>query len=140
MEKSIVIRDTGVDVIDILKLMSQGYSYYQILMNHPALTLGDIMLSAKVAQELIENLIVTKGVIRVEGAIEVVCSSSKRHTSFQQRERLPRACQAWSTAEDREMVQQYRNGLSLTEIARLHGRGKGAIRTRLRKLGVGGGK
>lgn len=42
----------------------------------------------------------------------------------------------WTDEEDNKLIEEFKNGKSVTELASIHGRTKGAIRSRLRKLGV----
>ena len=46
------------------------------------------------------------------------------------------AGQKWTPEEEELLIERYNQGLSVEEIAALHGRGKGGIRSRLRKLGI----
>lgn len=48
----------------------------------------------------------------------------------------PRAGQGWTTQEDRDLVDAFRTSGSLSELAQRHGRSRGAIRSRLIKLGL----
>lgn len=42
----------------------------------------------------------------------------------------------WTDEEDNKLIEEFKNGKSVTELASIHGRTRGAIRSRLRKLGV----
>lgn len=46
------------------------------------------------------------------------------------------AGQKWTSEEEELLIERYNQGLPIEEIASLHGRGKGGIRSRLRKLGI----
>ncbi len=48
----------------------------------------------------------------------------------------PRAYALWTDAEDRHLTMLVEKGLTVTELVHLHGRQPGAIRSRLRKLGL----
>lgn len=52
------------------------------------------------------------------------------------RQEYPKAYERWSPDEDAHLKQQYASGLSLLELAKFFERNKGAIRSRLKKLGV----
>lgn len=136
MERSIEIRDTGIAVTDVLGLIAQGYSYYQILLRHSELTLADIMLSAKLARELISEFIVSESTIRVEGNITLTATGGRVVNLTKVRQEYPRAFEPWTQTEDRELTEQFHNKVSVSEMVRLHGRKPGAIRTRLKKLGL----
>ena len=49
---------------------------------------------------------------------------------------LKRTSKKWTDEEDNKLIEEFKSGKSLTELASIHGRTKGAIRSRLRKLGV----
>lgn len=136
MERSIEIRDTGITVTDVLRLIAEGYSYYQILLRHNDLTLADIMLSAKLAQELIGEFVSSETTIRVEGNISLTATGGRVVNLTKMREEFPKAFEPWTEAEERELVEQFHNKVSVAEMARLHGRKSGAIRSRLKKLGL----
>ncbi len=134
--RSILIRNTGLRVTDVLDLIAQGYSYYQILLNHPQLNLSDIMVSARVAEQLIQELITVKGTVMIEGDIEVTCHNGRLLNLTGMRRQFPRAFEPWSRQEEEDLAGQFHEGLSAAEMAALHGRKRGAIRTRLKKLGL----
>ena len=57
-------------------------------------------------------------------------------------DKRPAAGGAWSPQEETRLIASFEKGVSLTHIAEAHGRTRGAIRSRLRKLGLiayGGG-
>ena len=134
--QSILIRDTGLRVTDVLDLIAHGYSYYQILLNHPQLTLSDIMVAARVAEQLIQELITVNGKVMIEGNIEVTCHNGHLVNLTNMRRQFPRAFEPWTRAEEEDLAGQFHQGLSAAEMAALHGRKRGAIRTRLKKLGL----
>ena len=55
MNQSILIRDTNVTVVNVLRLLANGRLYDQILKEYPALTLADILASIQVATDLLEQ-------------------------------------------------------------------------------------
>ncbi len=136
MEQSITIRDTGVKITDVLEMVARGFSYYQILLTDPRLTLADIMVTAKVARELINHFVTANNTIIVEGSIEVIASGGRIQNLSKIREEHPRAFEKWSKSEEEQLVQLFHSGKSVTEIADIHKRKRGAIRTRLKKLGL----
>jgi len=135
-QRSIYIRDTGLRITDVLELIGQGYSYYQILMAHPGLTLADIMLAAHVARELISTMVTSRGQLILEGSIEVTCHNGRMIDLTALRREYPRAFESWTRQEDEDLAGEHHRGMSINEIAALHGRRRGAIRTRLKKLGL----
>lgn len=52
------------------------------------------------------------------------------------REKYPRAYEPWSDKQDEQVREAWRSGKTASEIARELGRGSGAIRSRLQKLGI----
>jgi hypothetical protein len=52
------------------------------------------------------------------------------------RQRYPRAYEKWAVAEDNELTEKYQEGLSISQLAEHFQRKEGAIRSRLRKLGL----
>ncbi|HOP06047.1 MAG TPA: hypothetical protein PLF13_02015 [candidate division Zixibacteria bacterium] len=136
MQQPITIRDTEIKVTDILAMIAKGYSYYQILLHDSRLTLSDIMVTAKLANELIEQFVTPEQQLNVEGEIRIRASGGRIVNLSEMRKEYPRAFAEWSKAEESQLVELYRSGRSLQEIARALQRKRGAIRTRLQKLGV----
>ena len=52
------------------------------------------------------------------------------------REEYPTAYEKWTTEEDNRLINEFRNGLSKSEMAVAHQRKKGAITSRLKMLGI----
>ncbi|RME26997.1 MAG: hypothetical protein D6800_05610, partial [Candidatus Zixiibacteriota bacterium] len=52
------------------------------------------------------------------------------------REEFPRAYESWSEREDHALVEGYRHGLTVAELAKRHQRQLGAVQSRLKKLGA----
>ena len=48
--------------------------------------------------------------------------------------KYPNAWSKWSKEEDRQLIREYKSGLSIKECQRIHGRARGGIVSRLRKL------
>jgi uncharacterized protein (DUF433 family) len=136
MEQSILIRDTEVKITDILDMISRGLSYYQILLSDTRLTLTDIMVTAKLAKELIENFVTTEHTIVVTGLIEIAASGGRIHNVTKMREEHPRAFMKWSESEERQLTELFHSGKSLNEIGKVLERKRGAIKLRLQKLGL----
>ncbi|MFH1687798.1 MAG: hypothetical protein ABIE70_09790 [bacterium] len=136
MQHSIEIRDTGIKITDILGLIARGLSYYQILLFHKDLTLTDIMVTARIAQELIENFVDVSGELHVEGNIEVSCRGGKLRNLTEVRNLHPQAFEPWTDTEDADLRAGYKEGQSVVTLAEKHGRQRGAVKTRLRKLGL----
>ena len=62
--------------------------------------------------------------------------TSKKYSVKNVRREYPNAYKKWTKNEDQKLVQEYKNGRSISELADSHGRKKGAIRSRLKKLGL----
>jgi len=136
MEQSILIRDTEVRITDILEMIARGQSYYQILLSDSRLTLSDIMVTAKLAKEFIDNFVTPVHTIKVEGSIEVIATGGKIENITEVRKEFPQAFQPWTEEEEKQLTRLFHEGKSLAQIARIHQRKRGAIRTRLKKLGL----
>jgi hypothetical protein len=65
------------------------------------------------------------------GSLEMVEMSIERI-----RREHPRAYRSWTPVEDGELADRFCRGMSIQELARLHERQAGGIRSRLRKLGL----
>jgi ATP-dependent DNA helicase RecQ len=50
--------------------------------------------------------------------------------------RLAAAGSAWSAAEEARLVLEWKNSMPLSQIAKAHGRTRGAIQSRLKKLNL----
>jgi hypothetical protein len=61
---------------------------------------------------------------------------NKAYSIAEIRQRHPRAYQKWTDVEDSELSNSYQDGLSTFQLAERHQRKQGAIRSRLRKLGL----
>lgn len=136
MQQPITIRDTEIKVTDILAMIAKGYSYYQILLHDSRLTLSDIMVSAKLAHELMEQFVTPEQQLNIEGDIRIRASGGRIVNLTEMRKEFPRAFAEWSKSEEGQLVELYQSGKSLQEIARVLQRKRGAIRTRLQKLGI----
>ena len=136
MEQSILIRDTEVKATDILDMISRGLSYYQILLSDSRLTLADIMVTAKLAKELIDNFVTPEHTIIVDSSIEIIATGGRIINVSKLREEYPQAFERWTKAEEQQLAQLFHSGKHLNEIAKIHQRKRGAIRSRLKKLGL----
>ena len=52
------------------------------------------------------------------------------------RQVFPKAYKKWTKDEDNELIGEYKKGMKIKEIAETHQRKKGAIHSRLKKLGL----
>jgi len=57
------------------------------------------------------------------------------HAFEEIRRKYPRAYEAWTQEEDNRLIEEFKKGLKVSQIAEMHNRRKGAIRARLAKLG-----
>jgi hypothetical protein len=85
---------------------------------------------------VIEQLQDERGNVAVNHAVRFVFTGGKFATLEQVREKHPRAFAPWTTREDNELVEMYKRGGKIEEIAKHHRRRPGAIRARLQKLGL----
>jgi DNA-binding NarL/FixJ family response regulator len=103
----------------VLRLISQGRTYEQILSLHPEMTYLDIFSAA---QEALEATAPTGGT-RVEGGYEV-------------REPRPHPSEPWSAAEDAELAQLLAGGENVEEVAARLRRRPDAVRARMIRLNL----
>jgi hypothetical protein len=68
---NIEIRQTAVEVTDILHLIARGYSYDRILERYPDLTIADIMLAAKIALQVLTEYSYSDGHLVIDGRIKL---------------------------------------------------------------------
>ncbi|MDX9858840.1 MAG: DUF433 domain-containing protein [candidate division Zixibacteria bacterium] len=136
MQKSIVIRDTGVSVTDILRGIGKGYTYEQILRYLPALNQTDIMAAAMFAHDLIMAQVSTEHEIQIEAEIKLIANKGQVIDLTKLREKFPRAYENWESGEDNQLVSMHRQGLSINEISVQLKRQPGAIVSRLKSLGA----
>ena len=63
---------------------------------------------------------------------------TKQATSYmaQQKTQYQQAYAKWSPDEEARLQDEFANGMTISEMAALHGRGEGAIKSRLVKLGL----
>ena len=101
----------------VLRLISQGRTYEQILSLHPEMTYLDIFSAA---QEALEATAPTGGTRAKEG--------------YEVRE--PRPSEPWSVAEDAELAQLLAGGENVEEVAARLRRRPDAVRARMIRLNL----
>jgi len=136
MSTTVMIRDTGVAATHVLRLMSEGYSYDQILKANPKLIMGDIMATAELARQVIDGLHDEHGNIDIGYEIKFVFAKGKFLSLDELRKRYPRAYVEWTDREDNSLAEMFKKGAKIDDIARQHQRQPGAVRIRLRRLGL----
>ncbi|MCX6835091.1 MAG: DUF433 domain-containing protein [candidate division Zixibacteria bacterium] len=133
---TIRIRDTGVSVTDVLRLISEGYAYDQILRAYPKLNMGDIMAAADLARQVVEAMTDEHDEIEIHHSISFVFSKGKIIALEKLREEFPRAYLDWSDREDQALADMFHKGAKINDIAKRHQRQPGAIHVRLVRLGL----
>jgi hypothetical protein len=117
--------------LEVLKLISEGHSYSQIVDSSPGITYHDVFFAAEEALWLNEKLIEMSGLggsPRVEhNQLSAMHRSKAEH---------PRAYAPWSESEDSELRSLFSAGISTAEISAKLQRQPSAIRSRLAKLGL----
>ncbi|MEW5995523.1 MAG: DUF433 domain-containing protein [Candidatus Zixiibacteriota bacterium] len=136
MDNGITIRNTGISLTDVLKLMAQGLTYGQIVKQYPSLIISDLMACAKTAADLIERYIIPQGPIQVCGEVRVAARDGRFQSLEELRKKHPRAFERWTEAEEKKLVELYRGGQRIGDIARVMQRLPGGIRARLVRLGL----
>ena len=132
----IMIRETGVSITDVLTMIAQGHSYKQVLENHPQLSLGDIMLSAKVAMDLIGKVEMVEKELKVEGAMKFTVKGGQFKSVDELKKDHPRAFEKWTEQEQQDVVRMFKAGDSIKTIAEKLQRSFGSIKARLVRLGL----
>lgn len=132
---TITIRDTDIKITDVLKLIANGYSYEQITKKHN-ITFSDIMLSARLAEDLISKVIKFKGAESLSGEFEFILKKGKLESLDEIRKEHPRAFEKWNTKEDEDLINFYNNKRKITEIGQILKRSPGSIKARLEKMGL----
>ena len=114
MEKSILIRDTGVSVLDILDLMSRSNTYQQIIAIYPQITMADIMSTAQLAKEVIECVLVDGSNICLESEIRL---NTKVLHITQISSKHPRSYERWHARKDLSLTELIRKGHRINQLA-----------------------
>ena len=114
MEKSILIRDTGVSVLDILNLLSRGSTYKQVIAIYPQITMADIMSTAQLAKEVIECILVDGSNICLESEIRL---NTKVLHITQISSKHPRSYERWHARKDLSLTELIRKGHRINQLA-----------------------
>ena len=136
MKTNIMLRDTGITVTRILGLITEGYSYSQILDANPKLIMSDIMAAAELARQVIDALKDDQDQIEIHHEIRFAFSRGQFLTMAKLREKHPRAYVEWTPREDERLTDMYQKGATVYDIARAHQRQPGAIHARLARLNL----
>ena len=129
MRSELEIRDTGVSIIDILELISRGFTYERILFMFKGLTYEDICHAAKVAKEFVEIHLSPKFPVSEKPRQEIPNLEKIR-------QQYPRAYEKWVEEEDTYLKGKYSQGLNVQELAGILQRKPSAIRSRLIRCGL----
>lgn len=130
------IRDTNVKITDILSSLADGYTHEQILKKYPQMTLKDIMMSAKIAEEIIGCIVKIHGNTIPAVRMEFVFRNNRFKSIEDLQQKIPRAFAKWNTAEDNNLISMFKSGKEIKEIADTLERSIGSIRARLEKFGL----
>ena len=140
MEKSIFIRDTGITVVEVLEELAQGYNCDQIVSCKPKLSISDVLGTIKFAADVIDKYVTSEDKIEITGGIVLRAHNRKVIDLTEIRKKYPRAYEAWATSEDNQLVDLFKRGHRIKEIAKQLQRQDGAISSRLKKLELIGKK
>ncbi len=130
------IRDTNVKITDILHLIGNGFTYEQIIHKYSQITLTDIMMSAKVAEEIIGTIVKIHGNTIPAMKMEFIFKNNNFKSIEELQKTNPRAFAKWNTAEDNNLINMFKSGKEIKEIADILERSIGSIRARLEKFGL----
>lgn len=134
MKASVKIRETGFTVVQVLKMISEGYSYDKIVKANPGLTMGDILASADLARQVIEQIGDEQGELEIGEGSAFIVTRGEPIPLDKLREKHPRAYRPWSSRDDNQLAEMVKMGLSLSQMSRQLGRQPGAVRIRIEKL------
>jgi len=101
----------------VLRLISQGRSYEQILSLHPEMTYLDIFSAA-------------------QEALEATAGGPYAERGYELREPRPHPSEPWSDAEDAELAQLLAGGENVEEVAARLRRRPDAVRARMIRLNL----
>ncbi len=134
MKKTIMIRDTGVTVTEVLRLIAKGYSYEQIFRIHPGLNTADISAVAQLTLDIMEKYVTPENCLEIDREIRLTAHDGRLVDVSKIRREYPRAYESWKAAEETQLVELYKHGATITRIAEILKRQPGAVRYRLQKL------
>ncbi len=112
-------KDLSARSVEVLRLISEGRNYEQILSLHPKLSYLDIFAAAREALEV---------------AARAGEDQTKRMSEV--RETHPRAYEKWSTEEDMELTRLVAGGEGVEEISAHLRRHPSAVRARMMRLNL----
>ncbi len=130
------IRNTNLKITDILHLIGDGLSYEQIMLKHPQITMTDIMMSAKIAEEIIGTMVKLHGTTIPSLRMEFVFRNNRFKSIEDMQQVNARAFAKWNQAEDTNLITMFKSGKEIKEIADVMERSIGSIRARLEKFGL----
>ncbi|MEW5796256.1 MAG: DUF433 domain-containing protein [Candidatus Zixiibacteriota bacterium] len=136
MKTSVTIRDTGISIVSVLRSISQGYSYDQILKANPGLIMSDIMAAADLARQVIEAFQDDHEQVEIHAEIRFAFTRGEFISLNQLRQKYPRAYVSWTEREDQNLTDMFQKGVKMADMTRQLGRQPGAIQVRLRRLNL----
>ena len=136
MKHSLTAGKSGVKISDVLEMIARGWTYEQILKQHPRLTMVDIMASARFCAEFINRFLIADGAIRIDSTIRITAHRGQVVNLEEIREKYPRAYEKWDEAEDRRLLTLFKQGKTFKEISAILERNIGAIVSRLKRLNL----
>lgn len=108
----------GEKSVSIMRMLASGLTAEAIQASDPAIKIADIALAAR------EALILNKAAQSYKEKLDKIV------------ERHPRAYDIWTREEEQRIIELYRNGKTLREIAAVVQRQPSAVKNRLDRLGL----
>ncbi len=136
LDQPLFVRDTRIAVTDVLRMIAEGLSYEQILRREPRLKMTDIMAAADLARQLLDQHVTADSIIHIDGRIHLTVRRGKWINLGQLRKEYPRAYEPWTREETERLRSFFQARMDVEEIASRLGRQRGAIVSRLEKLGL----
>lgn len=131
----ILLRDTEITVLQVLEMIAEGLDTRQIISRRPQLTPADIQASALLACQIFKEHVTSDNYIEISQKIILSARNGKLINITKIRKEHPRAYEPWGENEDSQLLELHKRETRLDEIARIHKRNIGAVKSRLEKLG-----
>lgn len=132
MRSKYKIRNTGLDILDILQYLAKGSSPEQIITRHPDLKPADIINVAQQAYNIVSRQIMLENYYKLSEHVE--SAAQKKHASIiTPGDQNPLQ---WTENEQAELTKLITNNARLKEIAKIFKRSKLAVKIQLEKMGI----
>lgn len=132
MESKYKIRDTGIDILEVLKLLAKGLSPNQIITQLTTLTHKDIMDVAQQAHNIVARHLIRENYQHLIANFD--SSLTKLNQTFN--DTINDNTLKWQKEELDELKKLCQNNAELKEIARIFKRSELAVKIQLDHMGL----